>query len=163
MVRRALVFFLVFGALALAWQGQAGSALSRALIERGVVAPAAAVAAALSPNLGIHAAGSRLRSPAGGINIVNGCDGTEALFLLIAGLAVAPIPPAARILGILAGIPVVYAANLVRILVLFHARRAGTEWFDLLHGSVTPVAMVLAVAAYYHVWLRRTHVQIAPR
>ncbi len=161
MAIRALVFFLVFGALELAWQFQDGGVLSRWVIDRGIVAPAAVVAAALTPGLGIHAVGSRLRSPTGGINIVNGCDGMETLFMLIAGLAVAPISPAARVLGVLAGIPVVYAANLVRILVLFHAHRAGAEWFDVLHGSVTPVAMVLAVAAFYHAWLRRSSARSA--
>src|SRR5271163_4821709 len=90
LIRRALAFVIVFGTLQVGWQLLDGSTLQHVLIERGVVAPAASIARALTPSLGVYALGKRLREPRGGINIVNGCDGMETLFLLVAGFVVAP-------------------------------------------------------------------------
>ena len=159
MIRRSLAFVAVFGTLQMGWQLLDGTALQHFLIARGVVAPAASIGRALTPSLGIYAAGNRLRGPGGGINVVNGCDGMETLFLLLAGFAVAPLPPQARIRGVLAGIPLVYVLNLARILGLFYARRVDMGIFDVMHGIVTPVLMVVSIAAFYYVWLRRSQLQ----
>jgi len=156
LIARALVFVVVFGALQLAWQMLDDSGAQHLLIDRGVVAPAASIGRALTPNLGIYALGNRLRGPGGGINVVNGCDGMETLFLLVAGFAVAPLPLRSRIRGILIGIPVVYLLNLARILALFYAHGADMELFDVLHGVVTPVLMVVSITAFYYVWLSRS-------
>ena len=156
MIARALVFLAVFGALQLAWQQVDGGALYQVVIDQGVVAPAAALANALTPGWGIHAAGNSLREPSGGLNIVNGCDGMETLFLLLAGFAVAPLSCRSRLCGVLIGIVVVYGLNLMRILALFYARHSDMKLFDLLHGVITPAIMVLAIAAFYYVWLRRS-------
>lgn len=153
MIRRAFAFAIVFGTLQIGWQLLDGSALQHLLIDRGVVVPAAWIARILTPTLGVYALGDRLRVPTGGINIVNGCDGMETLFLLVAGFVVAPLPRRARLSGIFAGVPVVYVLNLVRILTLFYAHRDDARLFDLLHGVVTPIAMVLAIVAFYYVWL----------
>ena len=156
MIVRALVFLAVFCALQLAWQQLDGSAIYHVVIDEGVVVPAAALGKALTPGWGIHAAGNRLREAGGGLNIVNGCDGMETLFLLFAGFAVAPLSWRSRLGGLLIGIVVVYGLNLMRILALFYARHSDMELFDLLHGVVTPAIMVLAIAAFYYVWLRRS-------
>ncbi len=157
MIFRILIFLVVFAGLQLTWQFLDGSALHDLIIDEGVVAPAAAVGRALTPDLNVHAVGSRLREDTGGLNIVNGCDGTETLFLLCAGFAVAPLGWRARIGGILVGGVVVYGLNLLRILALFYARHRDLELFDVLHGVVTPALMVLSVVAYYYAWLRRSN------
>jgi hypothetical protein len=36
---------------------------------------------------------------------------------------------------------------------LFYANRDDHALFDLLHATVTPVAVVLLVAGYFYVWL----------
>jgi exosortase/archaeosortase family protein len=156
LIGRALVFVVVFGALQLGWQMLDGSALAHVVVDRGVVIPTAAIGAALTPAFGIHALGHRLLGFSGGINVVNGCDGMEILFLLVAGFVVAPLPWRARLLGTLAGIPVVYLLNLARILVLFYTRHADIKVFDVIHGIVTPVLMVVSIAAFYYAWLRRS-------
>ena len=88
-------------------------------------------------------------------------DGMETLFLLFAGFAAAPICWRARIGGILVGLPVVYALNLARILALFYAHHRDADLFDLMHGFVAPVVMVLLIATYFHVWLFRTPPRVA--
>jgi exosortase family protein XrtM len=123
------------------------------LIDRGVVVPCAAVARHLAPGSDVRAVGNRLVQSGGSLRIVNGCDGMETLLMLVAGFAVAPLSPRTRLIGMLIGIPVVYLLNMARILALLYAYRTDTELFEAMHGIVTPVIMVLAIAVYYHVWL----------
>jgi hypothetical protein len=47
--------------------------------------------------------------------------------------------------------------NLGRILTLFYALQFDRRAFDWLHGLATPTLMVLAVAGFYHAWLRGFH------
>ncbi len=107
MIIRILVFLVVFAGLQFAWQRLDGSPLHDIVVNDGVVVPAAAVGRALTPDLNVHAVGNRLRETNGGLNIVNGCDGTETLFLLCAGFLVAPLAWRARLGGILVGAIVV--------------------------------------------------------
>jgi exosortase/archaeosortase family protein len=151
MIARILVFVAVFGVLQTAWQWSDGTAAHRGLIERGVVAPAAAIARLLTPRESVVREGNVLRGAGTQLRIVNGCDGTETLFLLCAGFAVAPIPWRRRALGWLIGLPFVYALNQARILGLYYSLRAGL--FDTLHGVVTPVLMVVAILYFFYAWL----------
>jgi len=160
-ISRALIFVAAFAALQLGWQWLDGGSVHRWIIDQGVVAPAAAVGRLLTPGLGVHADGNHLRGTGGGLNIVNGCDGMETVFLLLAGFLVAPLAWRGRVIGMGLGIVVVYALNQARILALFYSHLRNAQLFDLLHGVVTPVLMVLAIAAYYYVWLRRETAQPA--
>jgi exosortase/archaeosortase family protein len=85
----------------------------------------------------------------------------ETLFMLIAAFAVAPITRQARIGGLLVGIPLVWVLNLTRILALFYAYHTNSDLFGFLHGIVTPAGMVISVAAFYYLWLRRPHQNFA--
>jgi exosortase/archaeosortase family protein len=152
-VIRGATFIAVFVALQLCWQGVRGTAVERLVVHAGVVRPAAYAVNRITPRVHAGAEGSILRAPGGSLNVRNGCEGTEALFLLIAALSAAPLSWRARALGLLYGLPFVYLLNQARVVVLFYAYRANPASFDLLHGSVTPIALVLAVAVYFHAWL----------
>ena len=154
-IRKVILFLLVFSTLQIAWQQSTDSALARGFIQRAIVAPAALIIDRITPDAHAVAVGSRLRSPMGGINIVNGCDGMEMLFLLIAGFAAAPLSGRDRLAGILAGIPLVYALNQGRILALFYSLHENADWFDAMHGLVAPVLMVLLIGIYFYLWLPR--------
>ena len=155
-LRRLAAFLLVFAALQCAWQLCAQTAAAQRTIGLVIVAPAAWLVNVMTPEVHASAVDRHLRAPGGGINVVNGCDGTETLFLLLAGFAVAPLGRLSRLVGALLGIPLVYVLNQARILALFYAHRRDTELFDLLHGYLTPILMVLAVAVYFHGWLLRS-------
>ena len=159
LIQSIATFALVFSVLQLSWQWCVEASLGRQVIELGVVKPAAYLANQLTPNIHTYASGTRLvdGSRGGSIRIANGCDGMETLFLLIAGFVVAPLSWRMRFLGALAGVPLVYVLNQARILGLFYAHSNDTDLFDLLHGVVTPVIMVLSVFAYFYVWLPPSH------
>ncbi len=155
MIRKIILFVIVFSALQFTWQASSNFSVSRAFIDNGIVAPAAYMINRITPGAQAYGAGSRLRSPDGGINIVNGCDGLEILFLLLAGFTVAPLAGRSRILAVLAGVPLVYGLNQVRILALFYSHRSNAVLFDAIHGFIGPVAMVIFVAGYFYLWLGR--------
>jgi exosortase/archaeosortase family protein len=154
MIVRVVAFVVVFCVLEVAWQWTDGTALHRSLIERAVVAPAAAIARQLTPDEPVVREGDVLRGPGAQLRIVPGCDGTETLFLLSAGFAVAPLPWRRRLLAWALGVPFVYALNQARILSLYYSLRASADLFDALHGIVTPILMVVAVLAFYYAWLQ---------
>jgi exosortase family protein XrtM len=154
-IRKIILFLLVFSALQLSWQASSDLRIARRFIEQGIVAPAAYAVNRITPEVQAYVSGSHLRSPAGGINIVNGCDGMEMLFLLIAGFTAAPLTWRARLAGILAGVPLIYVLNQARILALFYSHRNSPETFDALHGYITPIVMVLLIAGYFYLWLWR--------
>jgi exosortase family protein XrtM len=161
MIRNVVLFVVVFSALQLTWQATTDSRVARIFIEKAIVAPAAFTINWATPEVHSYASGSHLRSPGGGINIVNGCDGMELLFLLIAGFLAAPLAWRGRFLGILAGIPFIYLLNQARILALFYSNRSNPSLFDALHGFIAPLAMVLLIAAYFYMWLFRAQPVVA--
>lgn len=150
---RAALFLGIFAVLQVCWQSQEHSAVYRVLIEDGVVAPAGYLIRMLTPDIPVVAMGHTLRRPGGGINVVNGCDGMETQFLLIAAFAAAPLTRRARLTGGLIGVLVVCALNEARILALFYSQDGHPELFDVLHGFLAPLIMILAVGAYFCAWL----------
>lgn len=150
---RAVLYLFVFAALQFSWEAQRGTTIERIVIHNGSVQPAAVLVNMLTPGVHAQAVGFTLRAPGGGLNILNGCEGTEMLFLLLAAFLVAPLAWSSRFLGMLLGVAVVFLTNLARILVLFYAYRADPALFDQLHATVMPIAAVLVVFAYFYAWL----------
>lgn len=150
-----LAFLALFFALQAGYSSGRGGALERLVIEQATVRMAAVLIDTLSPELQVKADGPRLRAPGGGLNVLNGCEGTDVAFLLVAAMAVAPLPWRRRLAGLALGLPLVYALNQVRVLALFYAFRSDRSWFELLHGAVAPLVLVLAVGLFFMVWLNR--------
>lgn len=153
LIWRAVGFVAMFSVLQLAWQGLSGSRLEYFVIHSCTVTPATLLANLLTPGVQASASDYVLQAPGLRLNILNGCDGLEALFLVIAAFAVAPIAWRWRLGGIAAGVPVVFVVNQARILALFYAFRASPSLFDALHATVTPVAVVILVCCYFYAWL----------
>jgi exosortase/archaeosortase family protein len=146
-------FLGAFAIQQLVWQGLRGSLVEQWVIHWGTVRPAALWITLLTPAAHVQAVGFSLLAPGGGLNILNGCEGLEVLFLLSAAFLVVPLPIGLRVRGLLLGVLVVFVVNQLRILTLFYAYRTDPALFDPLHGTVTPIAVVLVVAAYFYAWL----------
>jgi exosortase family protein XrtM len=159
---RVAGFLLSFAVLQLGWQGLRGSDVERLVINEATVRPAAFLANLLTPAAQASAVQSTLHARGGGLNIKNGCEGVEALFLLVAAFMAAPLSWQSRITGLLLGFAVVFAINQARILILFYAYRDYRSLFDLLHAAVTPIAVILLVCLYFYAWLRSSHRRLAP-
>jgi len=153
LVRRTTLFVVIFALLQLSWQQLQGSSLERLVIDEGTVRPAVALVNFLTPSVEARAVGATMRAVGGGLNILNGCEGVEALFLLVAALAAASLPWSRTLSGIAVGTLVVFVVNQARILALFYAYRGDRSLFDTLHGIVTPVAVILCVLGFFYGWM----------
>jgi len=153
MVVRSVVFLALFALLQLGWQSLRGTSAERFIIHDCTVQPAAWLVSVLTPSVHVQAVDYSLRAAGGGLNVLNGCEGVEAVFLLSAAFAVAPIAWRERLTGLLLGIAVVFVVNQARILLLFYGYRASPAWFDALHTTITPIGVILLVSAYFYAWL----------
>ncbi len=153
LIWRAAGFVATFSMLQLAWQCLSGSRLEYFVIHTCTVWPAALLANVLTPDVRASASGYLLQAPGVRLDILNGCDGLEALFLVVAAFAVAPIDWRRRLRGAAWGVPVVFAVNQARILALFYAFRADPALFAALHATVTPIAVIVLICCYFYAWL----------
>ncbi len=145
---------IVFAGLQQSWLAARGTLLERLVIDGLTVGSAAFLAGLLTPAAGAVAEGSRLRAPGGGINILNGCEGVEIVFMLVAALLAYPLAWRSRLSGIAAGMAFVFVLNQARILALFYAYRADKALFGLLHGTVAPVFMIACTFVFVLLWTK---------
>lgn len=153
--RLALVFLAVFAALHVAYSAARGTSIERLVIDVATVRPAAGIVNAVDPSLDARADGHSIRASGSSLNVLNGCEGTETMFLMIAAFAAAPLPWRTRLLGGLSSLAFVYALNQARIVTLFFAARHDRSLFDLLHGTVLPIVIVGAAMLFFLFWLGR--------
>lgn len=158
---RAAFFLLAFAVLQLGWQASRGTFVQRFVVHECTVRPAVYVINVLTPAVHATARGSSVAAVGGGLNIENGCEGLEALLLLVAAFLVAPIPWRSRLSGLIFGSALVFLLNQARILALFYAYRASHALFDPLHADVLPIILVLIVCAYFYAWLAYSNRRLA--
>ena len=152
---RVLIFLSIFAVLQFGYTAARGGPLERLVIDQTAVKVAAWIINLVDEGANVVAQGSRLRSPGGTINILAGCEGVDALLLLGAAMVIAPISGGRRIQGLLIGLPAVFALNQIRIISLFYAFRVDAEAFNLLHGTLLPMLIVAAIAAFFIYWCAR--------
>lgn len=148
-------FLLVFFVLQFSYGAAKGSWIERMIIDHMTVASAAWLINAFDPELGVEPIGSSLRAPGGGINVLNGCEGTDVVFLLVAAMLVAPIAWRARLKGFLIGTTLILLLNQIRVIGLFYAFRSDRGLFNTLHGVVSPLLLIIAAAGFFILWLQR--------
>lgn len=96
--------------------------------------------------------GTMISSSEFAVNIANGCNGVEAMLLVIAAIGAFPAGPMSRISGIIAGGIAIQILNFVRIVTLFLLGRYYHDVFQIFHTAVWQVLIVLAGVAIFLVW-----------
>lgn len=154
-LRLILIFLAVFFVLQYAWEMSRDSWLERTVIDHATVMPAAWLINALGTVAPVHADAYRIVSPLARLNIRNGCEGLETLFLLVAAFFSQPFPWKVRLWGIGLGTLLVYGLNQARIVILWHAWLDQRNLFGVLHGTVLPLVMIAVCLAYFLAFLAR--------
>ncbi|HEV8237835.1 MAG TPA: exosortase H [Thermoanaerobaculia bacterium] len=103
--------------------------------------------------------GTVLRSPRFAVNIKNGCNGVEAMVILLAAIVAFPAPWKARLLGLAAGAGAIQVVNLVRVVALFLTGAYLPRLFDTSHTVVWQTLVILSAVLIWILWARR----VAPR
>ena len=99
--------------------------------------------------------GTVLRSPSFAVNIRNGCNGVEAMVILLAAIVAYPAPWRARAIGLALGIVVIQLVNLVRVVALFLTGAYMPRFFDSSHTVVWQTLVILAAVLIWILWARR--------
>lgn len=155
---RIVGFGSVFLLLQITWSVLEGGAVWRTWMETLNVSVATMFVGWIIPDANVIAEGTRIRAIGGGINLVQGCDGVELLWLITAVFAVAPLTWPWRLFGWVAGLFLAWLLNVARITGLFFAWRTDPAWFDWLHNYVGPIALVLLLGLYVHIMITKAPV-----
>jgi exosortase family protein XrtM len=153
LLKQTLVFILLFILMQAGWQMVRDDAIGHFIRGTITVKPAVMMIHVLTPTIAASALGNQILATGGGLVIKIGCEGVEALFILIAGLLSVSMAWRAKLSGILLGLILIYTVNEIRILILFYAFRADKALFQMLHGTIAPLALIAVAGLFYHYWL----------
>jgi exosortase H (IPTLxxWG-CTERM-specific) len=104
---------------------------------------------------GVHVLGTLITSPRFAVNIENGCNGVEAMLILVACVAAFPASGRARVTGVLLGAVFVQVLNYIRIVTLYLLGAYHPRVFQLFHTAVWQIAIILAAIGFFLVWSSR--------
>jgi exosortase H (IPTLxxWG-CTERM-specific) len=90
----------------------------------------------------------------GGIRIVAGCNGVEAVLILVSAVLAFPAPLKHKAVGIGLGFVAIQALNLVRIISLYYLQRWNGVWFEWFHLYLWQALIILDALVFWLIWLR---------
>ncbi len=90
----------------------------------------------------------------GGIKIVAGCNGVEAVLILVSAVIAFPAPWRHKLAGIGLGFVAIQALNLVRIVSLYYLQRWNYVWFEWFHLYLWQALIILDALVFWLLWLR---------
>lgn len=147
------LFFLGAALLLMALYNSLPPAVIEDLVVRYfAVVPGGVVLDGLFPAFGVNTQGTRILSSVANLNVLKGCEGTEALLLLYAGVVASWRPAKATLAGLLGGTALVFVLNQLRIVVLYFVVVYHKPYFELVHGFLAPLLMVAVVGLYFFLW-----------
>jgi len=88
------------------------------------------------------------------VAIAPGCDGIEAVIILISAIVAFPSPWKHKLAGIGIGFIAIQSLNLVRIISLFYLGQYSRVWFDWFHLYLWQALIVLDALAVWLICLR---------
>ena len=100
--------------------------------------------------------GKVLRSQKTGfaVSIEAGCNGVEAMLVLLAGILAFPAPWKMKLIGLSVGIVAIQALNLARIVSLFYLGQWNQQWFEWAHLYVWQALIMLDALIVWLLWMR---------
>jgi exosortase H (IPTLxxWG-CTERM-specific) len=153
-VRFLTLFAIIFGASYFLFGITPG-------VRQGVIKPytewlAGAVASIINLfGAGATARGALVESPRFSINIAMGCEGVEASSLFMAGVLAFPTSWRAKLIGLGAGVPLIHAINLARLVGLYYAGIYLPSVVEEVHVYVAQTVVILLSTAILIFWLER--------
>jgi len=151
MARFLVAFAGVYGALEGLYFIVPDDFLRDVVYHRGIIAVGADIIRLITPEVPVAASSNILRSGALGLEVVRGCDGAGAAFLLIAAIASYPARFSRKLLGLAAAVALTYALNEIRLVSLFYLATRREPWFLPVHVYFAPT-LVIALSCVYFAW-----------
>lgn len=152
---QALGFIALFVLFQASWQLVRDEAFGHFIRGEITVKPVVMLINLLTPGIGAVASGNQILALGGGLVIKLGCEGVEALFILLAALLTAAMGWRAKLKGLLIGSIFIYVFNQLRILGLFYVFRADKSLFYFLHATLAPLVLIALAGLFFHYWLTK--------
>lgn len=159
-LRFAVIFLALFFVMQGTYSFTRDTWVERLVIDRATVGTSAMLINAISGPGTVVSAGHTLQGSSGRLSVLNGCEGTESLFLLVAAIVAFPMSWRSKILGALCGAVLVFVLNQIRIVGLYFVLRRPGNLFEILHGVVAPIIIVAAGCAFFLFWIERARRRI---
>jgi exosortase H (IPTLxxWG-CTERM-specific) len=111
-----------------------------------------------------HAQGNVVYSARTGFAMVimAGCNGVEAMLVLLAGILAYPAPWRFKLAGLAIGAVAIQALNLVRIVSLFYLGQWDMKWFEWAHLYAWQALIMLDALLVWMLWIRSVPVPPQP-
>lgn len=105
---------------------------------------------------GVVTAGNVIRSTVNGfaVSIEPGCNGVEAVIVLVAAIAAFPARLGYKLKGLLLGIAAIMLLNLLRIITLFYLGQWNQSVFEWAHLYVWPALIILDALIVFVIWIQ---------
>jgi exosortase H (IPTLxxWG-CTERM-specific) len=97
-----------------------------------------------------------------GVTVEAGCNGIEALIILVAAMLAFPAPWKHRLVGIVVGAVTVQTLNLLRVITLFYIGQWSMQVFEWMHLYAWQALIMLDVLVVWVLWIRRIPADEAP-
>jgi exosortase H (IPTLxxWG-CTERM-specific) len=101
------------------------------------------------------AVGTQILSPGFAVDVKNGCNGVEAMLILVAAVLAFPASWRQRLAGLAVGVAVIQALNLVRVVSLFWLGVHRRDIFETFHTAVWQTILILVAVGIFLLWSRR--------
>jgi len=105
----------------------------------------------LAPVEKVAALQNRLVSAHANLEIVRGCDGAGALFLMVSAILAFPSTFTRKLTGLCAGVLLMYLLNILRLGGLYFVTALHRDWFPVIHTYLAPT-LIIAVGCLYFAW-----------
>lgn len=89
-----------------------------------------------------------------GVTIERGCNGIEAVIILISAIVAFPSPLKHKLVGLVIGFFAIQSLNLVRIISLFYLNQYSQVWFEWFHLYLWQALIILDALVVWLIWLR---------
>jgi len=94
--------------------------------------------------------------------IMAGCNGVEAMLVLLAGILAYPAPWRLKFIGLGIGVVAIQALNLVRIVSLYYLGQWDMKWFEWAHLYAWQALIMLDALLVWMLWIRAIPPSSAP-
>lgn len=161
--RMLLLFVVIFAALQISYHLSQDSLLETLIIDQATVQASAFLLNLIQDTAQVQGIEHRLVSDQVRLSVLNGCEGTEMLFMVIAAILAFRSSWQQKAIAMTVGVALVYGLNQVRIIALFLSLLHQPDWFGAIHGLVGPTVMVLCLALAFHGWVNHIQPAQTPR
>ncbi len=152
---RLLVFVLILVVLFTAEQTHWGQAAFVRPFTAGLAGVCGKLLVLFDPAVAVDGNVLRNAASGAGVMIEPGCNGVEAMIVLIAALFAFPAPWRYRFGGLVVGFVAVQGLNLLRIISLFYLLQWNAAWFEWAHLYLWQALIMFDVLVVFLLWLRQ--------